>query len=291
LEVRVPVEYRLTSEFLSIVAPAFNVIDHVAADEDRRKELANISLIFKSLVWQQDSFVLSGGLGVTLPTAQDVHTGVAVTGEVVFPDLPGFTMDTNSAFMMEFYNETVYLSPFLAWRYAPRSRWFHQGFLQFEFAANPSTFYIEGLAANDFLFNNALVGFYDYDVLNGFRGDLHVQDLMRLNLGFGYRICDRYHGDRLCRMTALTELHYTTTLEDATLTQVPLTVNATAGLAPLQEITVGNQENRVDILNLASGFSVQFGYWTFTNAAIAPLRSGSDRGFDFEFNSQAQRQF
>lgn len=291
VEVRVPFEHRLTSEFLSIVVPASNVIDLVAADEDMRTELANISAIGKVLLVQRDGFALSGGLGATFPTAETVETGAAVSGEVVFPDLPGITMDTNSAFMMQFYNETVYLSPFLSWLATPGSRWFHQGFLQVEYALNPSGFYIQGLAANTFLDMGTPVGFYDYDVLGGFRGDLEVQTLMRLNLGLGYLLCDHDVGNRRVRLTGMAELHYTTTLEDAKLTKVPLTVNASGGVTPLQEITVGNQENRVDILNLATGLVAEICDWKITNGAIVPLRSGSDRGFDFEYNLQVQRAF
>ena len=40
-------------------------------------------------------------------------------------------------FGLEIENETVYLSPYLSWIVKPTSRFFHQGFLQIEVAANP----------------------------------------------------------------------------------------------------------------------------------------------------------
>jgi hypothetical protein len=89
----------------------------------------------------------------------------------------------------------------------------------------------------------------------------------------------------------MVELHYTTTLEDARLTEVPLNVTLALDENPLQAITVGNQANRVDILNLASGLVTEFAGWTVTNGAIVPLRTGTDRGFDFEYNLQAQKAF
>jgi hypothetical protein len=80
-------------------------------------------------------------------------------------------------------------------------------------------------------------------------------------------------------------------LQDAKLTEVPLIVIASAGLPPLQSISVGNQANRVDILNLATGFAVDLNRWKVTNGFVVPLREGSDRGFDFEYNLQVQTRF
>lgn len=291
VEVRIPLEYRLTSEFASIAAPDLNVIDLVFADEDRRVELANISVILKRLLVDREAFALSGGLGVTLPTAQAVDWDLGVEGRVTFPALPTIAMDTVAVFETYFRNETVYLSPFLSWRYAPRSRWFHQGFLQFEFAANPSKFDFEGAAVNFFYDNNVFVGSYSYDTPAGFQGNLHAQTLMRFNSGFGYRFCEHRRGNYWTRVTGMVELHYTTTLEDATLTNIPINEITNIGTVPLQAIAVGNLANRVDILNLASGLSAEFAGWTVTNGAIVPLRTGTDRGFDFEYNLQAQRTF
>jgi hypothetical protein len=292
VEVRIPMEYRLTSEFESITAPDLNVVDLVIAEEERRVELANISTIFKLLLVDREAFVLSGGLGVTLPTAQDVDWDLGVLGLVTFPTLPDIAMFTAATFETQFQNETVYLSPFLSWRYAPRSRWFHQGFLQFEFAGNPSTFDFDGGSVNIFYDNTATeIGRYNYDFNGGFRGDLHAQTLMRLNTGFGYKFCENRRGKHWNRVTGMVELHYTTTLEDARLTEVPLNVTLALDENPLQAITVGNQANRVDILNLASGLVTEFAGWTVTNGAIVPLRTGTDRGFDFEYNLQAQKAF
>lgn len=54
---------------------------------------------------------------------------------------------------------------------------------------------------------------------------------------------------------------------------------------------VGNQANRVDILNAALGLSAEVRAWVITNGFVAPIRSAPDRGFDFEYNLQAQRLF
>jgi hypothetical protein len=220
-----------------------------------------------------------------------VEYHVAAQGTVGFPNAPGFTADTSSVFHLVFANETVYLAPFMAWLVAPEeSRWFHQGFMQVEVAANPSRVTAFGVGANDFYQDNVFVGFFDYATPTPARVDLFAQTLMRLNLGTGYVMLDNPQGDWLQRLTALCELHYTTTLQDANLSAVPLTTLAAGGNVP-QTITVGNQKNRQDILNAAAGVSAQMGSWVITNGVICPIRERPDRAFDFEYNLQVQRLF
>jgi hypothetical protein len=304
IEMRLPIEYRLTSDFFSIVAPSIGRIDLVDADNERRTELGNVSVIFKSLIVERESLAISGGLGVTLPTAQDVDYKLAVQGIVDFPSEPGLSMATSTTFQSIFANETVYLLPFMAWLYAPSSRWYHQGFLQFEVAANPSRVTSNGLGANLFIQNGVPVGFYDYwtGATPGWpypepvRGELFSQTLMRTNLGGGYQLWEGAapaRGDRTGygRLMALGELHYTTTLEDANLTDVPLNVQASGGTAPLQEIQIGNINNRVDMLNAAVGASLQINLWMLNGGVIVPLRDCPDCGYDIEYNAQVQRLF
>jgi hypothetical protein len=249
-----------------------------------------MSLIFKMLLWERQTFAMSGGVGVTLPTAQDVNYQLAVDGEIEFPDFPGLTADEAAAFQAVFANETVYIAPFLAWVAAP-SRWFHQGFLQFEVAANPSRVTIDGDGATLFLDNGSPIGFYDFFTPVPVRADLFAQTLMRLNLGWGYVLAEGVHRSRPSQLAALFELHYTTTLQDANLTDVPLTTQSSVGTVPLQTIEIGNDNNRVDILNAAAGVSGRWGLWTVTNGLIVPLREAPDRGFDCEYNVQVQRMF
>jgi hypothetical protein len=292
LEVRVPIEQRLRSDIFSIIAPNFGVVDPLVAPGDgRQAELGNIALVFKMLLWERPTYAVTGGVGVTLPTARDVNYQLAVDGEIVFPDIPGLTADEAAAFQAVFANETVYVAPYLAWVVAPPARWFHQGFLQVEVAANPSRVTVTGDGATLFLDNGAPIGFYDFFTPVPVRADLFAQTLMRLNLGWGYILAERHTAARSSTLAALLELHYTTTLNDANLSDVPLTTQSSVGTVPLQTIAVGNADNRVDILNAAAGVSGQWGPWVVTNGFIMPLREMPDRGFDFEYNLQVQRVF
>jgi hypothetical protein len=290
LELRLPIEERIRSEVFSVIAPSFGVVDPLVAPRDGRNvELGNIAAIFKYLIWEGRSLAVSGGLGITLPTARDVDYKLAVDGEIEFPGQPGLTGDEAVAFNAVFANETVYLEPFLAWLYAPNRKWFHQGFLQVEVAANPSRVTVDGDGATLFLQNGSPIGFYDYFTPTPVRADLFAQTLMRLNLGLGRIVVDRPGADWLRQVSLLGELHYTTTLQDANLTDIPLTTQSSVGTVPLQQITVGNQDNRVDILNAATGVSANVGGWIVTNGFIAPVKRAPDRGFDFEYNLQLQR--
>lgn len=292
VELRLPIEQRIRSDIFSIIAPDFNVVDPLVAPGDGRDtELGNIAGIFKYLLVERDWFALSAGIGVTLPTSQDVEYNLAVAGEIAFPSSPGLTADMNAAYQGDFANETVYLEPFLAWLTLPAERWFHQGFLQIETAANPSRVTFDGVAATDFYQNNVFVGFYDFFTPVPQRVELFSQTLMRLNLGLGYFLVDQPQNPGLKHLVTMAELHYTTTLQDANLSNVPLTVDASAGTVPLQTITVGNGLNRSDLLNAALGVSAHMGDWIVTNGFIAPLRRDQDRGFDFEYNLQLQRLF
>jgi hypothetical protein len=114
---------------------------------------------------------------------------------------------------------------------------------------------------------------------------------MRLNLGWGYILAERDAGAKSSQLAALFELHYTSTLQDANLTDVPLTTQSSVGTVPLQTIVLGNADNRVDIVNAAAGLAGRWGSWILSNGVIVPLRPTPNRGFDFEYNVQVQRLF
>jgi hypothetical protein len=292
-ELRLPLEDRMRSDIFSIIAPGFGVVDPlVGPNGGRRVELGNIAGIFKYLLVERDWLAISAGLGITLPTAQDVEYNLAVAGEMEFANNPGLTADIAAAYQGIFANETIYLEPFLAWLVKePASNWFHQGFLQVEVAANPSQVSFFGDGATLFSQNGVPIGFYDFFTPGPEQVDLFAQTLMRLNLGTGYLFVDNPQASGLKQLTALFEMHYTSTLQDANLSTIPLTVASSVGTVPLQDITVGNGKNRVDLLNVAMGVSMNHGGWIVTNGVVAPLRNEANRGFDFEYNMQIQRPF
>jgi len=195
-------------------------------------------------------------------------------------------------------NETTYISPFLAWLWLPTDRLFHQGFLQVEVATNPSTVLMRdfgsiGLAAfeEDFALVEWAINFPD-----GAEVDLHAQTLMRLNLGLGYLLVDNPRNRWLRQLAALFEVHYTTLLQDANLSQIPLDLFLTDIFGNVTAIDafdpiLGNLNNRMDIVNVAAGLSATVGKTVVTHGVVVPVRGQDNRGFDFEYNLQVQRPF
>lgn len=286
-EVRLPIAYQVPNDIISIFDNVSGAADLIA-DPNREGSLNNLSLITKFLLLEGRDYAVSAGLGVTVPTARDVRYRLGFRGEVLYTDFPDFSIDSLTTVDANFDNETVYLDPFVAWMYAPRrSRWFHQGFLQIEAAANSSTVTLDALGLNTFLFQGNPIGLFDYTTNGPVAAELHAQTLMRLNLGMGYDLVRNPQATLLQRLVGLAEIHYTSTLEDAKLSEFPLdTASAGLVLADFQELKIGNLANRVDIVNAALGVQAHMGRLIINNGFVAPVREHPDRGFDFEYNCQ-----
>ncbi len=289
VEVRVPIEHRLRSDILSLISPADGVVDVITGSQDYEVGLGNLAFITKMLMIERERFALSAGLGLTVPTARDVTYDIGVRDTIIFPIAPGVTGETLSTFSNVYSNETVYLSPFMAWLYVPDSRWYHQGFLQVEVAANPSTLRTDGGGVTDFYFNGAPIGDVVYRTPDGLPTDTDVfaQTLLRANLGLGYRFTELDERSWISNWRGLLELHYTSTLQDGILS--PIAIEQIGfGAFFEQSASAGNANRRADILNAAVGVSNNVGRFVVTNGVIAPIRTDNDRGFDFEYNCQVQ---
>ncbi len=323
-EIRLPLEYRLSSDIGTNIVqfdppsiPGFVPgIDPISSG--RRVELANMSMIFKALLLERENYAVSAGLGVTLPTAQDVRYNATID---TFVEEGALTALNVAQINTVGSNETVYLAPFLSWICKPSERFFHQGFLQVEVAANPSR--VNTTAAGRFTFDVNNDGLFDpTDPTDGTLGfttpplpvvgfgagpataELHPQTLMRLNLGFGYVLNENQQADWIQKLTALFEVHYTGTLSEANISQVPLNlffnnvqvppdnpVYNDPNFADLNNLSVGNRDNQVHILNLTAGLSANMGNLVVTHGFTAPVTDSRNRGFDFEYNLQVQRPY
>lgn len=305
VEMRLPLEQRLSSNRFSydVSDPRLDLDPNAFGNGfdpfggGLSAELGNISLMFKALLYESNSCAISAGVGLTLPTAQDVEYLVTTDNRLIFPN--GTQADSSILLDVFGSNETVYISPYLAWlSKQPNSRFFHQGFLQVEVAANPSSIAVAGDGLTNFLDDadpNVVTGTFDwFTPFPSGRTDLFAQTLMRLNLGFGYTMIDDPRNTLLNRLTAMLEFHYTSTLQDAKISTIPISVNSsgTSGVNPIQTIEFGNLLNRVDIVNMVSGLSANCGNWVVTNGFTVPISLSEEDGpFDFEYNLQLQRPF
>jgi hypothetical protein len=81
--------------------------------------VGNLSVFLKGLLWREESWAISAGGGIGLPTGSDIVTRT-----------PGINV--------EIQNESVHLMPFIALTAAPNDAWFLQAFSQIDFAASGS---------------------------------------------------------------------------------------------------------------------------------------------------------
>ena len=138
-------------------------------------ELGNIAGIFKRELYRTEDAVLSAGLGVSLPTGDDVLAG------------------GDNEFLL-IRNEAVHLMPFIAVQRQWES-WFLHGFVQADFDLNGNT--VEGERT-----------FFDSGVLND-------QTLLFVDLGIGRWLYRNEYAPFVRGLAGMFEIHYETALQDA----------------------------------------------------------------------------
>lgn len=115
----------------------------------------NLSLFGKVLLVDREKLAISGGLGIALPTARDIRVSYA-----------------DGTPLLNISNQSVRLQPFLGALYTPSIRFFAQGSLQFDVAANGNSVAINQTGAgltrigkltdSSNLFFDAGIGYWAY---------------------------------------------------------------------------------------------------------------------------------
>jgi hypothetical protein len=137
--------------------------------------IGNLSLFLKRLMFKSDHRAIASGLGIGLPTGNDVVV----------------TSFTNRSTIQ---NEAIHLMPFVALMGAmPNDRWFVQSFAQIDFAAS----------GNGVVTPGGTVGVYT------------EQNLMHLDVGLGRWLGQPMGYRYLRGVASIFELHYTSTLQDS----------------------------------------------------------------------------
>ena len=279
IEARVPIARQLTSdvEIYDIQG------DYNLPLDDYRTEILNLQFILKGLLLERETFALSAGMGVNVPTAQDFNLRLRVEDddfEIVVPGI-GEVASVAAYGNIEgtVQNSTVNLSPFLSYLWTPRRRLFTQGFWQIDVPLNTSGTVVSGTIG---------APGPDQIIVPPDVGALHQQTLMRMNIGGGYWLRQKPDAAFLPAIAAILEFHYTTALNDADIN--PFTIPVLPLPGPLPDlnasVAVGNLANRVDVLNMTMGSHFQL--WDRTSlgvGCVVPLRQDmGDKPFDFELN-------
>jgi hypothetical protein len=215
---------------------------------DRGFALGNLQVTLKALLYTSQDLHFSGGLGVTLPTAEDNEQfGTFDTGMGTYLRVPTTLVE----------NETIMLQPYLAMAWTPNPRLFSTTFVQ----GNYDT------VGNSVSFNTTGSGLQD-------AGTIQAPSLLHISTQIGYWL----HRDP-CNRTGFApfvELHYNTTTSDEDL------VTQDAGGA---EFSAGYYGNRIDELNITGGFLAELGpRWNVAGGLVLPLKSEEslDRSFDYQ---------
>lgn len=118
-------------------------------------EFGNLTLYLKALLLSGDNYAFSGGLGLAMPTTDDVTMNLS---------------NGNSLLRVE--NDSVQIQPFLGGLYMPGDRWFAQGFTQFSFATDNNTVYLNpdgnglqragSFSDTDYFFFDIAIGCFAY---------------------------------------------------------------------------------------------------------------------------------
>jgi hypothetical protein len=258
---------------------------------NERTEFGNMTVILKGLIFGSPTLAISTGLSIGLPTGDDTH--------VVVTDFLGRSnvnsVDLQRVRDFQIANETVSISPFLAVLYKPTDRFFAQGFAEFDFPVNPSSVtYSETVPIN---VGEPFVATTPGTLTPPFTVHNHIdeQSLFQLDLGIGYWLFRNPEGHRLTGLAPTIELHYTTTLKNSdivTLPRDPSLVSVPNALLIPPAPTVGNRNNRLDILDLTLGTTFEFARrLTLAPGFTLPMRGQDNRTFDWEFQLQLNYYF
>ncbi len=281
IELRLPVTHQLTSDLTvgQVTGPVVT-----GRPFDTRTELGNLGVIYKHALIQNESLVLSAGFGLNLPTAPGVELISNFDDRAFQAFTPnGRPLGPPIAFRQHFNsyrtNETVNLSPFLGYYWTPTERFFGIGFCQFDIPLNESTIRLDGFTTINGIPTNTF----------SLHDRISQQNLFRLNLGVGAWLLKGAGPQRNVSLAGILELNYNTAISDAEVLG-PVTIFPDLGAGPAQ-LRFGNTMNRSDVLNLAIGVPLSLGQMSITNGFVLPLRTGENRGFDFEYNLRVQWHF
>jgi hypothetical protein len=214
-------------------------------------EFGDMSVVLKRALVQRERFALSAGLSMVFPTGSD------------------FRIVDSTGTLVEVWNESMHLGPFVGAILAPTDRLFFLAFGQMDFDTK----------GNTVLMRDAV----------GTPGSLAVVDVFHdqtrgfLDFTAGYRLYENPNARFLTGVIPMVELHYTSTLTNMDFVDGPLgSIGATA---------VGG-DGRRDILNLTGGVNLQLGALSsLTLAGVFPLKTGLNREFDTEFVVQFDRRY
>jgi hypothetical protein len=216
--------------------------------EYRDAQFGNMSVIFKTFIWEQQTWALTGGIQVMLPTANNTYlNGVNALNQPV-----------QQVFVA---NESVHLMPFIGGIWAPNERFFNQFLIQYEKDANGNLAYVN---------NNFQTGITGRQLQQA--GRIFYPDFLYLSFGTGYWLY-KDNTQNFTGFAPVMEIHVNQGL---------------SAYCPIEQAgyQLGPNLGVVSVTNALVGCNFEWGERsTLTFGYVTPLGGGVDRFFDGELRA------
>jgi hypothetical protein len=226
--------------------------------EYRDVQFGNMSTIFKTMLVESETWAITGGVQVMLPTAPNVE----LSGQTMFAS------DAQSFQAVYAANEAVHVMPFVGAVWAPNSRFFNQALMQFDRDVNGTPLYVN---------NNQKPGISGRQL--DYAGRVFYPTFMYLSFGTGYWL---YKDDTrdFSGFSPVLELHVNQALEEF----CPVTTDSGWQLGP----NLGT----VSVTNALVGCNFEWNTRaTLSVGYVTPLGGGLDRFFDGELRAMYNWRF
>jgi hypothetical protein len=218
--------------------------------------IGNLTVVLKSLLYMDGSTAVGAGLAIETPTGSSTFTRIVTS-------------------RLQFQNDSTHLLPYIGFVWSPGDpRWswgsglFLTGFAQMDINTTSNT--VSSLGPN----NTPIATL----------GKLTDQNLGFLDLAAGYWLYRSPDAPRLTGLAVVTELHYTTSLQDADRINGSL-----QGIGPF---ALNSTDKRFDVLNGTIGLQALLSDASSLRVAgVFPLGNENRRLFDSEVQVQFNRRF
>jgi hypothetical protein len=213
-----------------------------STSNSRDGELGDVFLAFKGLLWSTPVLNVAAGVGVSIPTGPDIKVALQ-----------------DGTPLGRIRNDSVIVTPYIAYLLTPDDRWFFQNWFQIGFDANHDPVDL----------NPALATISS-------AGRIKDQTVLEIDAQLGYWLYKSSDNNRwISALAPFVELHYNTSLDNADSIQ--------AASFSLQSVN-----NRFDELNITTGVVAQIrDNCTIAFGAVFPLKGTGDRSFDYQLGLRA----
>jgi hypothetical protein len=219
------------------------------------KSVGNLTVVLKSLLYMDDSTAIGAGVAIETPTGTDLNSRLANVN-------------------LRFQNEAVHFLPYLGFVWSPGDpQWgwgnglFLSGYAQIDINASSNA--VDVIGPNNLPVSRA--------------GRLTDQNLAFFDIAAGYWLFRDSAAPRVTGIAAITELHYTTTLQDA---------DRIEGFFNGTQVIINETSGRFDVLNGTLGLQfLLFETSSLRVAGVFPIGDEDRRLFDSEVQVQFNRRF